>query len=87
MKKTLLTIAIVFGLVFCATAQNRGLFDLGPSSDYDNDYYSFNDRTNGFFSLPTFHGNDQDVEAPLGSGMAVLLGLGGAYLLAKRRKE
>ena len=87
MKKTLLTIAIVFGIVFCATAQNRGLFDLGPSSGYDNDYYGFNDGTNGVFSLPTFHGNDQDVEAPLGSGMAVLLGLGGAYLLTKRRKE
>ena len=39
--------------------------------------------------LPDEHGlyEDVDGEAPLGSGVAVLLGLGGAYLVAKKRKE
>ena len=37
--------------------------------------------------LPTVHGDTGDATTPLGSGIAVLLGLGGAYLVAKRRKE
>lgn len=37
--------------------------------------------------LPGGHGGDGDVEAPLGSGVVVLLGMGAAYLVAKKRKE
>ena len=32
-------------------------------------------------------GNSQDANSPLGSGVALLAGLGAAYLAAKRRKE
>ena len=38
-------------------------------------------------SLPGTHGADDDQEGPLGSGIAVLMGLGASYLVAKRRKE
>ena len=33
------------------------------------------------------HGMTDNQNAPLGSGIALLLGLGGAYLVAKKRKE
>jgi LPXTG-motif cell wall-anchored protein len=33
------------------------------------------------------HTQTTSQDAPLGSGIALLLGLGGAYLVAKRRKE
>ena len=30
---------------------------------------------------------NNDADAPLGTGIALLLGLGGAYLVAKKRRE
>ena len=33
------------------------------------------------------HGSDDNEPAPLGSGVAVLLGLGAAYAVAKKRNE
>ena len=33
------------------------------------------------------HGSTEDVNVPLGSGLAVLVSLGGTYLLRKKRKE
>ena len=38
-------------------------------------------------ALPGYHGLENDYGAPLGSGIAVLMGLGAAYLVGKRRKE
>ncbi len=94
MKKLALTIAIVLGMTFAGMAQQQnggGLFQRGYVSDEV--YYGFGgnayDRTGGTFGLglPGAHDYDNDVDAPLGSGLAVLLGLGGAYLVAKKRKE
>ena len=95
MKKLTITLAIILGLGLGSSfAQgNRyysseeayeggGLFGKGTKM--------FGNRTSeGLLGLPDEHGYDDDVngEAPLGSGMAVLLGLGGAYLIAKKRKE
>ena len=36
--------------------------------------------------LPT-HGETGNQDAPVGSGIAVLLGLGAAYLVGKKRRE
>ena len=44
-------------------------------------------RGNGILSLPNIHGSNDDQDTPLGSGIALFLGLGGAYLVAKKRRE
>lgn len=86
MKKLLITTAIVLGLGFGAFAQG-GLFQYGAFSDED--YYAVYGSQNrdGLLSLPGSHNLDNDVTAPLGSGLAVLMGLGAAFLMGKRRKE
>lgn len=43
-------------------------------------------RNNSLF-LPDVHGNPDDASAPLGSGMVVLMSLGAAYAIAKKRRE
>ena len=60
----------------------NGLFGLGKGF--------FNNRAGEGtldLTLPGSHGMDNDQDTPLGSGIAVLMGLGAAYLVAKRRKE
>ena len=87
MKKLIMTIAIVLGLGMSTFAQEvevveeRGLFGKG----------------NGVFRNPgdelaiNLPGLDyettEDQDGPLGSGIAVLMGLGAAYMVAKKRKE
>ena len=97
MKKLALSIAIILGMGMTTFAQegythhNGGLFQRGDTPHYD--YYAdWADlgwtRATGLFNLPGAHGlTDDQNGAPIGSGLALLLGLGGAYLVAKRRKE
>ena len=84
MKKTITTIAILLGMTLCATAQNGGgLFQRGYVSEE-----ASNPRSGeSLLSLPGSHGSNNDAEAPLGNGIAVLLGLGAAYMVGKRRRE
>ena len=97
MKKLALTIAIVLGMAVGAMAQQQysgGLFDRGYVSDEV--YYGSGNGSNHFtllrdpapidINLP-YHGETTDEDAPLGGGVVLLLGMGGAYLVAKRRKE
>ena len=88
MKKTLTILAILLGMTLSVTAQNGGgLFQRGMVSD-EAYYGNGNDRSGTGLILPNAHGTNTDANAsPLGSGIAVLLGLGGAYLVAKKRKE
>ena len=82
MKKQVLTAAIVLSFGLSAFAQQdegalrRGILRQTP-----------NDLTTP--SIPSLHGDNQDVssDAPLGSGIAVLVGLGAAYMVGKKRKE
>ena len=80
MKKLALTIAIVLGMTIGAFAQG-GLFGKGDTRDITRD---------GDISLPSVpgqHGISGDQSAaPVGSGIAVLIGFGAAYAAAKRRK-
>lgn len=86
MKKLALSIAIILGLGMTAFADgdnnNGGLFKRGAES-CDN---ATSTRTESLM-LPGSHGQDNDQSSPLGSGVAVLLGLGAAYLVAQRSKE
>lgn len=82
MKKLALTIAIVLTMGIGAYAQSL----LGKSN-------AERDR-GGDITTPMIvdnHNYDNDVngtgETPLGSGIAVLVGLGAAYVVAKKRKE
>ena len=60
-----------------------GLFQRGAG----NDYTMFGGNRNGnLLGLPSVHGAEGDADVPLGGGIALLIGLGGAYLVAKKRK-
>jgi hypothetical protein len=90
MKKIVLTIAIVLGMTLTSFGQyysknQGGLF--GRSSMYQQDVlrngeiYPFLPQEYGM------HGDQNAVQTPVGSGIALLLGLGAAYAIAKKRKE
>ena len=91
MKKIVLTLAIVLGMTFGASAQyfgdngqsnGGGLFGYGATRDADN---------GDGVSAPLLpeHGlnTNQDAETPLGSGALLLVGFGAAYALSKRSKK
>lgn len=94
MKKLMLTTAIVLALGLCSFAQ-QGEGSLRRSKEYQQSY-----RNNGGgtgegnspgLTLPSGFGQTGDANAdangPLGSGIAVLLGLGAAYMVGKKRRE
>ena len=96
MKKLALTIAIVLGLGLTTFADpEAGLFNRGYNAEngysgnvYFNSMHQLDAARNGGLLLPEMHGETEDQPgAPLGSGIAMLLGLGGAYLVAKKRRE
>ena len=89
MKKLVLTIAIVLGMTFAASAQyfgdngqpqGGGLFGRGETRDADND---------GGVSAPLLpgHGQTTNQDAPLGSGALLLVGFGAAYAVAKKNRK
>ena len=93
MKKLTLIIAIVLGLTVGTYAQG-GLFrrggDAGNSPDAG---YSFSNTAkpgeSGNPMLPNHNTDSEgtDQPAPLGGGVALLVGLGAAYLVGKKRRE
>lgn len=86
MKKLILTIAISLTLCATASAQNKGgLFQRGAVT---NESGTFHNRE-GYPLLPNEHNQNgnQDADAPLGSGVIALLGMGVAYALTKKNKE
>jgi len=93
MKKLTLIIAIVLGLTVGTYAQG-GLFRRGSDAGNSPDAgYSFSNTAKsgdgGNPLLPNHNTdvNDNDQPAPLGSGVALLVGLGAAYLVGKKRDE
>ena len=88
MRKLALTIAIVLGMSMTTFANNDGgLFQRGASESTSGVY---GDRTGGLMNGPGLpgHGEPGNQDAsPLGSGVAVLLGLGAAYMVAKKHRE
>lgn len=89
MKKTILIIAIILGLGLTTFANpGGGLFQRGEDmADYSNGNRDVNPM------LPNAHNRNYDAngadgqQVPIGSGITVLVGLGAAYLVGKRRNE
>ena len=93
MKKLIITITILLGLSLCTFADGDGLFNRGYNaqngfSGYT--YFGTNDMGNreGEVLMPMLpaHGQEGNQPAPVGSGIAVLVGLGAAYLVGKKHK-
>ncbi|MBQ4398071.1 MAG: hypothetical protein II829_00625 [Bacteroidales bacterium] len=88
MKKIALTLAIVLGLSMTTFADGGGLFQRGANPEEQNGV--FGNRTEQTTPLLPNHGltGNQDADqVPMGTGIAVLAALGGAYLVAKKRRE
>ena len=82
MKKILLAIALVLTMGFGAKAQ------LGLTDAFFNDWAQSDlMRTTTLINLPNSHGIEEDVNAPLGSGLLVLTALGAGYAVARRKRE
>ena len=90
MKKLIITTAIILGLGLTSFADSNqskgGIFQRGATPEG----YEMGYRDNTTPMLPSQHGlegHQDSNNSPLGSGAAVLIGLGAAYLVAKKRKE
>ena len=88
MKKLILTTSMILALTLGGIAQEGGGM-LRRSSEYEEARKSNRMGGNGTPMFPSQHGlnDDYDADGPLGSGIAVLVGLGAAYLVGKKRKE
>ena len=79
-----MTIAIVLGLSTAAFAEygGGGMFQRGETNETTSGWMN----RDGSPLLPN-HGLSTNQNAPLGSGIALMMGLGAAYLVGKKRKE
>ena len=84
MKKLALTLAIVLGLGLTTFADGGGLFQRGNTPEQEGIYGNRGDVITP--GMPG-HGGTGNADAPLGTGIAVLAVLGGAYLVGKKRRE
>ena len=88
MKKTTITLALVLGLAMTTFAQGGSMFKRENSGDNGTSLYESKGFNKGGFgpNLPG-HGETNDADAPLGSGIVLLASLGAAYMVAKKRRE
>ena len=91
MKKLVITIAIILGMVVAAPAQylngngqpnGGGLFGRGAMPEN-----SLNTQGGSGTPLLPIHGQDTNQDAPLGGGTLLLIGFGVAYLLNRRKDD
>jgi LPXTG-motif cell wall-anchored protein len=93
MKKTIITLTLILGITM-TTFADGGLFKRGYNAENGASGYNYfgakvEDDNAGSPAMPLLpqHGEDTNQPAPLGSGIALLAALGGAYLVGKRRRE
>ena len=91
MKKLVITIATIVGVVVAAPAQyfngngqpnGGGLFGRGAMPEN-----SLNTQGGSGTPLLPIHGQTENQDAPLGSGALLLTGFGAAYALSKKSKK
>ena len=92
MKKQIITLAIILGMAMTGFAQGGGsMFHRENSGDNGTSLYKGMNRedTENPITMPGLpsHGSTDSQNAPLGSGIAMLFGLGAAYAVAKKRNE
>ena len=93
MKKLILSIAIVLGLSLTTFAGpgDGGLFGSGYSNQDNSGLLGSRDDGEqteiASPGLPHEHNMTGDQDAPLGSGVLMLLGLGAAYAFTKKKEE
>ena len=93
MKKLALTIAIILGLSL-STFADGGLFQRGNNAKNGASGYTIFGAKTGetpsdtdIHPLLPEHGQSDNQDAPLGSGIVAFMSLGAAYLIGKRHKE
>lgn len=100
MKKLTLIIAIALGMSLTTFADGGGFFNRGTAEEKETDihattFFNYNNtemiKGTGDSEDPLFpglpgHGTNENEDAPLGSGMVLLLGFGAAYALKNRKK-
>ena len=96
MKKLIITTSLIIGIGLTAVAENNtsGLFGRASNGNGRHSGYVLFGAKDGESAttlantpmLPA-HGQENNQPAPLGSGIAILLGLGGTYLISKRYKK
>ena len=93
MKKTIITLTLILGITM-TTFADGGLFNRGYNAE--NGYSGYNyfgakaeddKAVSPAMPLLPNHGESGNQPAPVGSGIAVLMGLGAAYLVGKKRRE
>ena len=92
MKKLIATTAIILGLSL-TTFADGGLFHRGYNAQNGSSGYSYfgandmgNRESEPLTPMLPAHGQEGNQPAPVGSGIALLVGLGAAYLVGKKRK-
>ena len=93
MKKIIITLSLLLGLTM-TTFADGGLFQRGYNAKNGFSGYNYfgardmGDEEEVFISpLMPMHNLETDQDAPIGSGIIVLMGLGAAYLVGKKRRE
>ena len=98
MKKIMMTLSLVVGIALSTqaqyfsgkNAQSGGLFGRGFVADelYYGAGFGQNSllNDNGLPGVPNGHDLEGDQPAPVGSGVALLIGLGTVYCLVRKRK-
>ena len=96
MKKLTLTIAIILGMATTTFAEGGGLFNRGNNARNGASGYSYfstdglsDIRTDDPFNAPLLpmHGETENQDVPLGSGILALIGLGAVYAVTKKLPE
>lgn len=82
MKRIVLSIALVLTLGLSVNAQSDGFF---KSTYQDANEEARTGTGRALPGVPGF-GGDEDVDAPLGSGLLLLAGMGAAYALRRKNK-